>query len=305
MNLMTHVQGYLLDRIEVQNFGGYHGPASLMRTELSAMIFAGHTGAGKTTALDALRLLFNQRNTFNASAGQTGSRDRDLQDYYLGQVRHGSPSDQDEDPSGSRLRGFGVTAEPTGILAVFRNGDGRVFTAARLLHMPKAQDYRWRNLIVPADVSLSGPLASWVPAARFREAVEQMGGRSYDTFDAYIAALGDRFGLYGDRRDRAFRILDDAVSQRGADSVDLFARRYVLPESPLAQVLESAEGKILIATRIMEQIHRSRARLDLLSSVTRGIGRYRSVRAELRAADAGRDALTLLRAHLERRSATL
>ena len=305
MNAMTHDQGYRLDRIEVQNFGGYHGPASLMRTELSAMIFAGHTGAGKTTALDALRLLFNQRPSFNASSGQTGSRDRDLQDYYLGQVRHGSPSDPDGDPSRSRLRGFGVTAEPTGILAVFRNGDGRVFTAARILHMPKAQDYRWRNVIIPGDVSLSGPLASWVPAARFREAIEGMGGASYDTFDAYIAALGDKFGLYGDRRDRAFRILDDAVSQRGAESVDLFARKYVLPASPFAQVLESAEGKIAIATRIMEQIDRSRVRLDLLSSVTRGIGRYRGVRAELRAAEAGRDALSILRSHLERRSALL
>jgi uncharacterized protein YPO0396 len=303
MSMMTHNQGYLLDRIEVQNFGGYHGPASLMRTELSAVIFAGHTGAGKTTALDALRLLFNQRPTFNSSSSQNGTRDRDLQDYYLGQVRHGASSD--EDPSGSRLRGFGVTAEPTGILAVFRNGDGRVLTVARLLHMPKAQDYRWRNLIVPGDLSLSGPLASWVPAAKFREAIEEMGGKSYDTFDAYIAALGDKFGLYGERRDRAFRILDDAVSQRGAESVDLFARRYILPDSPLAQVLEGAEGKIVIATRIMEQIHRSRARLDLLSSVSRGIGRYRTVSEELRAAEAGREALSLLRAHLERRSAAL
>jgi uncharacterized protein YPO0396 len=305
MSRMTYDQGYLLDRIEVQNFGGYHGPVSLMRTELSAMIFAGHTGAGKTTALDALRLLFNQRPSFNSASSQNGSKDRDLQDYYLGQVRHGSASDPDSDPSGSRLRGFGVTAEPTGILAVFRNGDGRVFTAARLLHMPKGQDYRWRNLIIPGDVSLSGPLASWVPAARFREAIEQMGGASYDTFDAYISALGDRFGLYGDRRDRAFRILDDAVSQRGAESVDLFARKYILPDSPFAAVLESAEGRISVATRSMELIERSRVRLDLLASVSRGIGRYRSVRASLREAEAGRDALTLLRAHLERRSALL
>lgn len=305
MSMTTHNQGYLLDRIEVQNFGGYHGPASLMRTELSAMIFAGHTGAGKTTALDALRLLFNQRPTFNSSSSQNGTRDRDLQDYYLGQVRHGSSSDQEGAPDGSRLRGFGVTAEPTGILAVFRNGDGRVLSVARILHMPKAQDYRWRNLIVPGDISLNGPLSSWVPAAQFREAIEQMGGKSYDTFDAYISALGDKFGLYGDRRDRAFRILDDAVSQRGAESVDLFARRYILPESPLAQVLEGAEGKIVIATRIMEQIHRARSRLNLLSSVTRGIDRYRSVRDELRGAEAGREALILLRTHIDRRSAAL
>lgn len=299
------LRGYRVDRIEIRNFGGYHGPRSVICTDQAAMIFAGHNGSGKTTALDALRLLFNQRPAFNSSSSQTGARDRDVVDYYLGRVKHLGADAAEEERASAALRGYGLRTEPTGILAVFRNGDGRVLTAARLLHVPRAQDYRWRNVIIPGDVSLTGPLAEWLQPARFREEIEAMGGACYDTFDAYISALGDRFGLHGAHRDRAFKILDDAVSQRGFDSLEVFARRYILPESGFAAVLEDAEGQIAMATGLMEQVERAKTRLALLSSVSLAIGRYRQARTDEERGRRTRVAADLLRNHLERRAARM
>jgi uncharacterized protein YPO0396 len=69
--------GFRLDELQIQNFGTYDGPPSAIRFDRGGAIFTGRNGVGKTTAIDAFRMLIAQEPSFNdATIPESKKRDR-------------------------------------------------------------------------------------------------------------------------------------------------------------------------------------------------------------------------------------
>src|SRR3546814_8230782 len=54
--LQSLATGFRLDELQIQNFGTYDGPPSVLRLSRGGAIFTGRNGVGKTTAIDAFRM---------------------------------------------------------------------------------------------------------------------------------------------------------------------------------------------------------------------------------------------------------
>src|SRR5215475_14282115 len=79
------IMGFRLDELQIQNFGTYDGPPSVIRFDRGGAIFTGRNGVGKTTAIDAFRMLIVQEPSFNdATTPESKKRDRDIRTYYQG-----------------------------------------------------------------------------------------------------------------------------------------------------------------------------------------------------------------------------
>src|SRR5215813_1433197 len=57
--------GFRLDELKIQNFGSYDGPPSVLQFNRGSAIFTGRNGVGKTTAIDAFRMLIALEPSFN------------------------------------------------------------------------------------------------------------------------------------------------------------------------------------------------------------------------------------------------
>mgnify|MGYP000660443175 CR=1 FL=1 len=262
------VVGFRLRRFEVKNFGGYSGRASVFNFNGESAVLTGENGVGKSTVVDAWRLLFRKQPQFN-SAGQ-GSKDRTIESYYVGKF-----GTQDGGRS-LKLRSF--SSDKTrymGICAVFEDQDGAVFSAVRLGHASKSGSLNWVLITARGDVSLEGDFPEFPTNGVASRKAESKNGRLHTTLDAFFEELGRTFGLKGLEQVRqTFEFLDSSIGVKATASIGNFAQAHIFPRLALEEETASAIAEFEKLQEIRRVVEESERQIVSLKNVEAEFNRY-------------------------------
>src|SRR5437588_3479448 len=126
--------GFRLDRLELWNWGTFHGEAQVLETRGGWALLVGDNGSGKSTAIDALRTLLVPPRILNyndaSGDGRRPSRDRTRRSYVRGAWASSSTIDSTT-PTTQHLREAGTLSA---IAAVFTDARRQVsVTLAQVL----------------------------------------------------------------------------------------------------------------------------------------------------------------------------
>lgn len=232
--MIDSFRGYRLDRLEIRNFGGYHLRTTAFQFHTKGAIFSGENGAGKSTAIDAYRMLYRANPTFNSATQQNGRNDRNVATYYLGQ--YGNKDNGNGRTTGQRLRVAGDKNGFMAICGVFRDAEGGVFSALRMGYMNNQQTMEWRCVTAHADISVDRHFPDWGTQGETARRAEDLGGTLHGTLADFFAAIGNAFGIES-RKDteEAFRFVDESIGVKKLESITDFARKHVFPAESLEE----------------------------------------------------------------------
>lgn len=269
--------GWKIDRLEVKNFGGYHGRSSVFHCNRKGAIFSGDNGAGKSTALDAYRLLFVQYPSFN-SATADNTKDRDIRSYLRGQ--YGST----ERGTVQQLRGTN-TDFFSAIGVVWKDDGGMVFSAVRLLEI-RGDKIEQRFITAPVPLNIDADFPDFPTPARMEKVAHEKGGVSYDKLGEFFAACGEAYGIaehFEEQRKAAFDLIDKTIGLKRLQSVSDFGRRHLLPPGDLSFQVGEVSDVLRKMQEIQSTLDEEQRRIDSLKSVVAAIDTYESALDERKA----------------------
>ncbi|MFZ3584537.1 SbcC/MukB-like Walker B domain-containing protein [Loktanella sp. DJP18] len=263
-------KGYRLRRLEVKNFGGYHGPASVFNLDMKGAVFSGDNGAGKSTAIDAYRMLWRMHPRFN-SATQEQTKDRTVETYYMGQ--HGK-TDTGSGVKIEKLRDFGIKKGFLAVCGVFETDTGQIFSILRMGYIEKkGVPVDWRLITAHADISIERDFPIWTTKGAASRAAEVLGGELHANFKDFFAHIGMAFGIDNpEEATAAFRFLDESIGVKKMASITGFARDNIFPKTSLR---DSADSVITTFEKVRESIatvQRCKDKIAGLKEVARKFG---------------------------------
>ncbi len=263
------VDGYRLVHLEVQNFGFYHGLHSFTISPPEGVVFTGENGAGKSTALDALRILLFEQPAFNSASSEM-KRARNVESYYLGTFGEGE--DKLEGGGFARrrkiLRDYGSPIGATAILARFATRGGQELTLARLLHMPKAQTYNWRNIVCDAHLGMN-EILPFDTVRNTQRKIARPGSLITDNIGTYFHRVATSFGFKDRTTARpAFQMLEKAIGAKAINSLESFAQDHIFPIGNLADVCGAVSKSLRAVKDILDELDTDRQKVEKLTKIT-------------------------------------
>lgn len=266
----TFRKGYRLRRLEVKNFGGYHGPASVFNCDLQGAVFSGDNGAGKSTAIDAYRLLFRTHPRFN-SATQEQSKDRTVETYYVGQY---GKKDTGGGAKAETLREYGVKKGFMAVCGVFETDRGETFSILRMAYfLKKGTPAEWRLITAPSDISIERDFPEWPTRGVAARAADALGGTLHPNFKEFFGASGLAFGI--DKPEEAmaaFRFIDESIGVKKMGSITGFARSNIFPRTSLRDSADAVVTTFEEVRQSISEVERCEAKIAGLKDVTRKFG---------------------------------
>ena len=266
--LTAPVDGYRLVHLEVQNFGFYHG-AHVFPLSAEGAVFTGENGAGKSTALDALRVLFFEQPAFN-SASSEQKRARSIESYYLGTFGEGEDKSLTGEVSRKRkiLRGYGSPIGATVVLARVATRSGQKLTFARMLHMPSSQAYAWRNIIADKELSMTDILP-FGSVRDIQRRIARPGSLITDNNSTYFQRVATSFGFKDRASARpAFQMLEKAIGAKTIPSLENFAQEHIFPFGDLQEVCGAVSQSLHAVRSILIELKTDREKLNKLKKIT-------------------------------------
>ena len=282
------LSGFRLQRLEVFNWGTFHGRVWQMNLAGANALLTGDIGSGKSTLVDAVTTLLvpAQRIAYNKAAG-ADSKERSLRSYVLGHYKS-ERSDITGAAKPVALRdnnGYSV------ILGVFHNtGYGQTITLAQVFWMKEAhgQPARFfvgadRNLSIAADFSQFG---TELPA--LRKKLRSLGAEIFDGFPEYGAWFRRRFGI---ENPQALELFHQTVSMKSVGNLTDFVRTHMLEPSDVASRIEALISHFNDLNRAHEAVLKAKRQVALLTPLVEDCDRHTELSRGCDALRASRDAL--------------
>lgn len=300
--------GFRLQRLEVFNWGTFHGRVWSLYPEGRNCLLTGDIGSGKSTLVDAITTLLVPANriAFNKAAGAE-FKERSLRSYVLGYHR----TERGENGVGA--------AKPVGLrnpnsfsvlLAYFHNsGFDQTISLACVLWMkdPHGQPARF---YVGAEhpLSIAGDFADFdSDITKLRRRLRQSGANTFDSFPEYSAWFRRRFGI---ENEQALDLFHQTVSMKSVGNLTDFVRDHMLEPFEVEPRITALIGHFDDLDRAHTAVLRAKRQVTLLEPIIADCDRHAALEAE---ADELRSAREFLQAHfatlklglLEKRTADL
>ena len=259
------IAGHRLEELQIQNFGTYDGRPSVIRLQRGGAIFTGRNGVGKTTAIDAFRMLISQEPNFNdATTPEARKRDRDIRTYYQGVV---GKRQRDGRMEFDVLRPY-AERKFMAVVGIFVDARERPISAARLVQYdPQGQGNSQRYVIARHRLDIERDFPQFATSRVIRTSLSHLGVRVYDTFHAYLTALSGHFGVADMKQ--AWELFERAIGTKTVDNLTAFLRELILPASALA---ETADQLVLSTAALDEAYATVKADEEKIKRLARIVG---------------------------------
>lgn len=223
--------GYRLDRLELLNWGTFHGEAQVFAPRGEWSLLVGDNGSGKSTAIDAIRtllvpprLLSSSYNDASGDGRKSSSRDRTRRSYIRGAWASSSTIDSTT-PTTQFLREPGVLSA---IATVFADGlHSESVTLAQVL-WEHDEDVREIFAICRASRSLKDLLGQQTNTTEIKRTAKQNGWEVFDSFPSYSERMRKLLHIPGEK---ALEVFNQAIGMKEVGDIDAFVRQFLLPSA--------------------------------------------------------------------------
>lgn len=227
--LIESSSGFRLDRLELWNWGTFHGEAQVLDPEGGWALLVGDNGSGKSTAIDALRTLLVPPRilNYNDASGdgrRTGGRDRTRRSYVRGAWASSSTIDSTT-PTTEYLRESGVLSA---IAAVFRDARQSVSVTLAQILWEHEDQVRELYAVSRGQRSLRDLIQGQANTAEIRRAARRNDWQIEDSFSAYAERMRSLLHIPGDK---ALEVFNRAIGMKEVSDIDAFVRQFMLPSA--------------------------------------------------------------------------
>ncbi len=281
--------GFRLRRLEVYNWGTFHGCVWPVRADGRNTLLTGEVGSGKSTLVDALTTLLvpPQKLSYNRAAG-ADARERTARSYVLGHYK----AERGEGAASVRPVALRDGNQYAVLLAQFENeGYAEVVTLATVLWLSSAEGQPERMYVV-ADRELSiqehfADFGSEISALRKR--LRGLTKEVHDAFPAYAAAFRRRFGL---ANEQALELFHQTVSMKTVGNLTDFVRQHMLEPFPVEERIDALVRHVDDLVRAHDAVLRAKTQIARLEPLVADCDRLAAVRAETHGLTRAREGLS-------------
>ncbi|MFA6270867.1 MAG: ATP-binding protein [Candidatus Paceibacterota bacterium] len=300
--------GFRLHRLEVFNWGTFHGRVWSLHPEDRNCLLTGDIGSGKSTLVDAITTLLVPANriAFNKAAGAE-FKERSLRSYVLGYHR----TERGENGVGpARHVGLRDQNSFSVLLAVFHNsGYDQTISLACVLWMkdPHGQPARF---YVGAEraLSIAGDFAEFdSDITKLRRRLRQSAATTFESFPEYSAWFRRRFGI---ENEQALDLFHQTVSMKSVGNLTDFVRGHMLEPFEVEPRITALISHFDDLDRAHAAVLRAKRQVALLEPIIADCDRHAALRAETEELRSAREFLqahfaTLKLGLLEKRTTNL
>lgn len=271
----TTLQGFRLERLELFNWGTFHGRVWVIEPQRAPALLTGANGSGKSTLVDALLTLLvpSRGRNYNQASGASGKRERSEESYVLG--AYGKVQQEgDYRAKNQELRdknSFSV------LLAIFSNGQQHI-SLAQFFYFSNSL----RKIFILADGELTIP-THLTPTGKdiraFKKHLRGLDGvQVFDQFNKYSKAFRKRVSL---RSNKALDLFNQTVTIKEIGSLNSFVRQHMLEAPPTRQKVQGLIENFDNLTQAHEAMEKARRQLNLLKPIISAADKYEALEAEI------------------------
>lgn len=219
--------GFRLERLELWNWGTFHGGMQTLNVNGGWALVVGDNGSGKSTAIDALRTLLVPPRilNYNDASGdgrRIAARDRTRRSY----VRGAWASSSVVDSSAVTTQYLREPSALSAIAAVFMDrARGRSVTLAQVLweHDEHVNEI---YAVVADQRSLRDLIGGRTNTGDIKRVARRSGWDVDDTFSAYAERMRGLLHIPGEK---ALEVFNRAIGMKEVGDIDAFVRQFMLP----------------------------------------------------------------------------
>ena len=275
--------GYRLDRLELLNWGTFHGEGQIFAPRGEWSLLVGDNGSGKSTAIDAIRtllvpprLLASSYNDASGDGRKASGRDRTRRSYIRGAWASSSTIDSTS-PTTQYLREPGVLSA---ISAVF--GDALRSESVTLAQVLWEYDEEVREIFVicRAPKSLKDLLGQQMNTTEIKRAAKQSGWEVFDSFPSYSERMRKLLHIPGEK---ALEVFNRAIGMKEVGDIDAFVRQFLLPSADtFTFIRDTVQPHYRTLMDCWSAIDRAERQLNALRPVSENAGRVAAAEARIR-----------------------
>lgn len=290
LNFVTDdaLAGFRLHRLEVHNWGTFHGRVWSFPLAGHNALLTGDIGSGKSTLVDAITTLLvpAHRIAYNKAAGAE-AKERSLRTYVLGHYK----AERSDSTGSAKAVSLRDHRHYSVVLGHFRNeGFLQDVTLAQVFYMqdPQGQPHRFyvmaeRELSIAQDFSGFGEDPN-----QLRKRLRAAGAVVENHFSAYSAWFRRRFGL---DNEQALELFHQTVSMKSVGHLTDFVRQHMLEAFDVKPRIEALVGHVDDLNRAHGAILRAKKQLELLTPLAADLARHAALGQSLVAWASARQAL--------------
>ncbi|MGI9176133.1 MAG: ATP-binding protein [Rhodothermales bacterium] len=274
--------GFRLARLEVFNWGTFHGRVWTVEPGGGTALLTGANGSGKSTLVDALLTLLvpNAKRGYNlASGAETKKKERDERSYVLG--AYGKT--KGDDAPQSQTRYLRTKDDYAVLLASFANESlGQRLTLAQVFYLRSGTLEKF-FVGSPGTLRIAEDFAGFADVRELKGRLRDGGAEVFDQFNHYGAWFRRAFDL---RSEQALDLFNQTVSIKVIGDLNTFVRTHMLEGGDAIRHIDDLRRHFDDLTRTYEAIQKAKDQLEKLRPIRKSGNLHEKLGAEAAELDA-------------------
>ena len=260
----NRLAGFRLERLEVFNWGTFHGKIWSIDPSGGTSLLTGANGSGKSTLVDALLTLLvpNKKRGYNLASGAVKKKERDERSY----VRGAYGKYKGEEAQQSMTRYLRDKNDYSVLLAAFQNeGTRQKISLAQVFYTQNDSLHKF-FVVAPNQLNIANDFSGFSNIRVLRRTLKSRGAEVYDQFNEYSKRFRRAFGL---RSEKALDLFNQTVSIKAIRDLNSFVRNHMLEAADIGNTIDALRRHFDDLTHTYEAIKKAKIQRDLLRPIVK------------------------------------
>ena len=260
----NRLAGFRLDRLEVFNWGTFHGKIWSIEPAGGTSLLTGANGSGKSTLVDALLTLLvpNTKRGYNLASGAASKKERNERSY----VRGAFGKYKGDESQQSMTRYLRDKNDYSVVLGAFKNEGTQQKIALAQVFYTQNDSLQKFFVVAPGRLTIADDFSGFKNINRLRHTLRGKGADVYDQFNEYSKQFRRAFGL---RSEKALDLFNQTISIKAIRDLNSFVRNHMLEAADIGDTIDALRRHFDDLTHTYEAIKKAKVQRDLLRPIVK------------------------------------